>query len=160
MPDIKNIFNKTIGEAGLKKISVLVFLIVTLFTQNLLSQPFWEETNYSNFGAVRSLAVNSNGHIFAGSYYEGIFRSTDNGNSWPKVYTTDTYISSIVINSNGDIFASSYFIGSTEGIGVLRSTDNGDNWTLVNNGLTSTNVEALAFNSNGHIFAGTSEGGI
>jgi photosystem II stability/assembly factor-like uncharacterized protein len=39
---------------------------------------------------------------------------------------------------------------------VYRSTDNGESWTVVNTGLTSTDVAALAINpSNGHIFAGT-----
>jgi len=38
---------------------------------------------------------------------------------------------------------------------VYRSTDNGESWTLVNTGLTSTDVAALAVSPNFHIFAGT-----
>ena len=52
---------------------------------------------------------------------------------------------------SGDIFAGSAGCGT----GVYRSTDNGDHWTLVNNGLTSTDIAALAIDQDGHIFAGT-----
>jgi hypothetical protein len=35
---------------------------------------------------VRVLAINSSGHIFAGTYFGGgVFRSTDNGGSWTPV---------------------------------------------------------------------------
>ena len=47
------------------------------------------------------------------------------------------------------------FVG-TQGGGIFRSTDNGENWAGVNNGLTATNVRALAIDAaSGHIFAGT-----
>jgi hypothetical protein len=36
-----------------------------------------------------------------------------------------------------------------------RSIDNGETWTLVNNGLTSTDIASLAIKENGYIFAGT-----
>src|SRR5437660_3275848 len=53
-------------------------------------------------------------------------------------------------NSSGQLFV------GTQGGGVFRSTDNGEAWTGVNNGLTATNVRALAINAaTGHIFAGT-----
>jgi len=40
---------------------------------------------------------------------------------------------------------------------VFRSTNNGDSWTAVNIGLTN-DVQALAINMSGHIFAGTTSG--
>ena len=42
--------------------------------------------------------------------------------------------------------AGDVFVG-TQGGGVFRSTDDGESWTAVNNGLTGTNVRALAINS-------------
>ncbi len=54
--------------------------------------------------------------------------------------------------------AATFFAG-TDG-GVFRSSDNGDNWSPINTGLTDTDVLALAFNSNGDIFAGTNGGGV
>ena len=56
----------------------------------------------------------------------------------------------LATNPSGNVFV------GTQGGGIFRSTDNGENWTGVNNGLTATNVRALAINAvSGHIFAGT-----
>src|SRR5262245_57698647 len=52
-------------------------------------------------------------------------------------------------NSIGNIFV------GTQGGGVFRSIDNGESWTGINNGLTATNVRALAISSVDHVFAGT-----
>ncbi|MGH7454150.1 MAG: WD40/YVTN/BNR-like repeat-containing protein, partial [bacterium] len=41
---------------------------------------FWQQMNGPYGGDIRALAINSNGHIFAGG--GGIFRSTNNGDSW------------------------------------------------------------------------------
>src|SRR6266436_4364546 len=49
------------------------------------------------------------------------------------------------------------FVG-TQGGGVFRSTDNGATWIGVSNGMTDTNVRALAINSASDIFAGTFSG--
>ena len=130
---------------------ILVFSVSTLHAQD-----FWEQTSGPGGGEVQSLAINSTGHIFAGTSGGGVFRSTDNGDSWTEVNTglTNHSIRSLAINSSGDIFA-----GTDDG-GVFRSTDNGDSWTEINNGLTSAVVLSLAINSTGHIFAGTSGGGV
>jgi hypothetical protein len=55
----------------------------------------------------------------------------------------------MVSNANGYIFA------GTLGGGVFRSTNNGETWTPANNGLTATDIRALATNSAGDVFAGT-----
>src|SRR4030095_14512901 len=46
------------------------------------------------------------------------------------------------------------FVG-TQGGGVFRSIDNGESWTGINNGLTATNVRALAISPVDHVFSGT-----
>ena len=47
----------------------------------------WVEINHDVIQTdVRALAINSSGHIFAGTYFGGgVFRSTDNGDSWTPV---------------------------------------------------------------------------
>src|SRR5581483_6684128 len=60
----------------------------------------------------------------------------------------------MVSNANGDVF-----VGTLCG-SVFRSTDNAETWTAINNGLTDTNVQALAINDAGHIFAGTFSTGV
>jgi len=73
---------------------------------------------------VRALAINSSGHIFAGTYFGGgVFRSTDDGGTWTPVNNglECGNIWSLAINSSGEIFAGT--AGCQEG--VYRSTDNG-----------------------------------
>jgi photosystem II stability/assembly factor-like uncharacterized protein len=116
----------------------------------------WVEINHGVIQTdVRALAINSSGHIFAGTYPgSGVFRSTDNGDSWVPVNNglDCGNIWSLAINPSGAIFAGTAACGT----GIYRSTDEGESWTLVNTGLTSTDVAALAINdSNGTIFAGT-----
>jgi hypothetical protein len=102
---------------------------------------------------VRSLTISPNQHVFAGNFSGGIFRSTDNGESWTPVHIGSGYIvRSLAINASGHIFA-----GTNEG-GILRSTDDGGSWTAINAGLTNSDFRALAINASGHIFAGTQRG--
>jgi len=62
------------------KISLLVFIFsITISAQNICQQ-----TNGPYGGTINSLAINSNGDIFCAAYFQGIFRSTDNGENWVK----------------------------------------------------------------------------
>jgi photosystem II stability/assembly factor-like uncharacterized protein len=45
-----------------------------------------------------------------------------------------------------------------EGGGMFRSTDNGETWMEQNSGFTAFDVNAVAINSAGHIFAGAAGG--
>ena len=48
-----------------------------------------------------------------------------------------------------------YIVAGTLGGGAFRSADNGETWTPINNGLTATDIRALATNTAGDLFAGT-----
>lgn len=109
----------------------------------------WKKTGSMNF-CVYALTNNGN-NIFAGTYQQGVYRSTDNGDSWQSVNNglgNNTVIT--FCTKNNKIFA------GTEG-GIYATTNNGDNWFGVNNGLTTTMITSLT-TYNGNIFAGTSEG--
>jgi lipid-binding SYLF domain-containing protein len=135
--------------------ALIILFVVLLFEGAAQAKSdFWQQTNGPYGGEIHSLAINSSGDVFAGTFGGGVFRSTDNGNSWINTYFTNQTVV-LVINSSGDIFAGTF------GSGVFRSTDNGDTWSVINNGLTNTSVRALAINnSSGAIFAGTTFDGL
>jgi hypothetical protein len=94
-----------------------------------------------------TLAINTNGYIFAGADFVGgaggVYRFTDYGDSWAEINhdMIQTDVRSLATNSGRHIFAGTYFAGS-----VFRSTDSGDTWTPVNKGLECGNIWSLAIN--------------
>ena len=120
-------------------------------------QNFWMQTSGPQGGEGIALARNSIGHVFVGTQGGGVFRSTDNAETWTGVNNglTDTNVRALAINN-----ASGHIFGGTWSSGVFRSTDNGDSWAAVNNGLNSLSVRALVTNSGGDVFAGTFDGGV
>jgi photosystem II stability/assembly factor-like uncharacterized protein len=62
-------------------------------------------------------------NIFAGTEKNGVFRSTDNGNSWISVnYGLTNYNIRALAICGSTIFAATYDCG------IFQSTDNGDSW--------------------------------
>jgi len=100
----------------------------------------------------RSIAVNRNDYIYVGSD-DGIFRSTDNGDSWHHASSgiSNDNVRSIAINQNGFLFVGTYG-------GVFWSTDNGEYWSELNSGLTGYAVYKLSINPAGYIIASTNYG--
>ena len=87
----------------------------------------------------------------------GMFRSTDNGDSWTEQNNGFNAFdaNAVTFNSHGDVFASAAG-------GVFRSTNDGDTWTDVGTGLIPVggNVWALAMDSANYAYAGTAGGGV
>jgi photosystem II stability/assembly factor-like uncharacterized protein len=108
---------------------------------------------------VSSLLIHPNGYVFAGMWVATpsptpttpervLFRSTDNGETWANTgfYAFGGGIVYLAANSIGDIFV----VES----GISRSSDYGASWEQINSGLTDIGINAIAFNSQGHVFAG------
>jgi photosystem II stability/assembly factor-like uncharacterized protein len=91
----------------------------------------WPENAYY----VYSIAVSPVDHdiVFAGTLY-GIFRSTDQGQTWSK-RSTGYYNYRIIFapDSQSVMYSAAYS-------GVYRSTDSGMNWTLFTAGIEGSNV--------------------
>lgn len=101
---------------------------------------------HNGLGAtIIAVGVNADGVIFAGS-----FRSLNNGSTWLDL---DFYGYSWAFDSAANVYA-----GSREG--VRYSTDDGASWTMLNAGMEDEDVEALALNSQEHLFAGTRDSGV
>lgn len=94
---------------------------------------------------VPALAINSNGHILAGTV-EGIFISLNRGHTWKPMGLETLYVSEIVINKAGHIFAGTSYNG------LYRSTDNGETWLAMQ--VTNNRISSLHINNEEHVFAG------
>jgi photosystem II stability/assembly factor-like uncharacterized protein len=125
----------------------------------------WRSTNngvtwdavYGNGGdkLIYTITSTNNDLILAGGNDGQIIRSTDFGETWNLSNTgipSDAYCLNIRVSPNGLIFV------GTSNYGVYRSTDSGLSWNTVNNGLNSLDVRSISINSQGKIFAGTSNG--
>lgn len=93
----------------------------------------------------------SNGNtIFAGTN-DGVFLSTNDGNSWIKTGVSKTFVNSLAINENITV------AGTTDGI--FLSTNEGVKWTQKNSQLTELFVISTTINGS-TIFAGAISGEI
>ncbi|MDZ7343644.1 MAG: hypothetical protein ONA90_03925, partial [candidate division KSB1 bacterium] len=134
---------------------VLLGVFIFSHPHQAITQTFWQSTNGPYGDRVESLVINSYGHIFAGTTWNGIFRSIDNGNNWVHSGLNNIAITSLAIDRSGHIYA-----GGAPDHGVFRSTDNGESWSPINAGLTNRNISSLIVNTFGDVFAGTARGGI
>ncbi len=133
------------------KILFTIFALVSILGLKVKAQ--WIETSCS-YGAY-CFAVNGN-NIFAGTF-EGVYLSSNNGNTWTAMNTgipANTWIKSLAVKGD-TIFAGA--VGDYGGYGVYLSLNNGGSWTAMNTGLADTSVFALAIKGD-TIFAGTDSG--
>ena len=103
----------------------------------------WQQVNSGLLDNVSVLSIGIKGnYIFAGTLDQGMFLSTNSGNTWILTdLTRDFWVNSIEISGN-DIFA------ATTG-GVFLSTNNGSTWVARNNGLSLEGlfVKAIAISA-------------
>ncbi|MCF8306606.1 MAG: choice-of-anchor A family protein [Ignavibacteriales bacterium] len=102
---------------------------------------------------TRALAIAGN-VIFAGTWGEGIFRSSDEGATWSSSAKelSGLPVHAMEVDQAGNIFAGTF------GSQVLRSKDGGESWEQLNVGYLF--IWSLGINSQGHIYAGTYGGGV
>jgi ligand-binding sensor domain-containing protein len=156
--DIENLWKET--ESGFHETvnALIVDLNQNIFagTRNGLFVSADQGKNWSHIGLanvfISSIAIDSQGYLFAGSHKHGVYRSIDSGQNWFEMNMglEDSDINAIVINSQDEIF-----LGTESGL--FRSTNSGMEWQEANNELIYPFIDALTITSD-RIFAGTDDG--
>lgn len=104
---------------------IIIIILLLTFSKSALSQiVYWEPVFYRTVG-ITDLDIASNGNIFASSL--GVFRSTDNGESWFYAGPDDGGVIKLTIDENDVLYA-----GQSGAIpGIYKSTDYGETWNVV-----------------------------
>jgi photosystem II stability/assembly factor-like uncharacterized protein len=125
-------------------------------THNLPPTP-WKGKFYAS--TIVGIAFNQNQQVFA-STWQGVARSTDNGNTWTvaSLSSEDSvdFVRSLAVDRSGNIYA------GTNLQGVYRSRDDGLSWEQMFDRFAAApySVTAIGINANGYIFAATYGDGV
>ncbi|HEY5534030.1 MAG TPA: T9SS type A sorting domain-containing protein [Ignavibacteria bacterium] len=130
-------------------VSFLLIYNLTFNIENCISQWVQMSNGIGNDKIVNSFAILGN-NIFAGTYGNGVYLSSNNGTNWIQTSLNNQIILSLLTLEN-NIFAGTYQYG------VYLSTNNGTNWTQTS--LNNQLVWSLVSLGN-NIFAGTLFGGV
>jgi choice-of-anchor A domain-containing protein/uncharacterized repeat protein (TIGR01451 family) len=110
----------------------------------------WTRINSNmNVGWIWSLVFHNN--ILFAATEAGVYKF--NGSTWSLTSLKDIDVRTIV--SDGTLL-----VAGTWGSGVYSSSDNGTTWNQMNEDLTNTAIQALAFDKSGNLFAGTAGSGL
>ena len=112
--------------------------------------------------AASALEYLNDGSVLAGALESpstdaGIYKSTNNGNTWFNTNTFNDWnndFPDFVLDTNDDIYVS---VSGTQQ-GVYISIDSGVSWDF--KGLSNVDVFCLAIDSSGYVYAGTGSNGI
>jgi photosystem II stability/assembly factor-like uncharacterized protein len=134
------------------KIIIILFFDLLLSTILLFSQGY--DWNLINDGVtsrrIRSIYTNSSGIILFGASGEGLYKSSNDGNSWAKANNGLTNITSILAFEEN---SANYLLIATDWDGVCISTNNGDKWDKKTPEFTF--VSCIDRAKDGTIYAGT-----
>ena len=114
----------------------------------------WDSVNYMNIYRVTEVKSFNNGFTFAGTVYDGIWRSSNFGNNWIGFWYPDssTSVVSCLEKNNNDIW-SSFMNGS-----LYKSSNSGNVWKEQATGLSASTIYGIFKTSNGNILTGTTAG--
>ncbi|MCI0474073.1 MAG: T9SS type A sorting domain-containing protein [Ignavibacteria bacterium] len=127
----------------------LIIFLILLAAVRAEAQWVQVSSGLGNDTVIFALGAN-NMTLFAGTYYGGIYKSTNNGTSWTFSGAPDQFVHSLLA-SGINTYAGTEF-------GVYLSTNYGNSWVQINNGSIGLNVRGLIDFGN-NIFKGT-DGGV
>jgi len=111
---------------------------------------------------IQDISFNKYGNIYAGSQERGgaIYLSTDNGDSWTNMDTSQTFGDIINVGLDDILAVENYLLVATHS-GVAKSTDMGQSWIFITNGLRTADIIDFAYDSTSNtIYAANQSGGI
>jgi photosystem II stability/assembly factor-like uncharacterized protein len=123
----------------LKSSGVFLFGLMLAATDGVFAQDYWQPAGLDSM-SVLDLAIDSSGNVLAGG--NGLYRSTDDGNSWTQI-STYAHVRCLAVSLEGVLMAGVW------NEGLYRSSDNGSNWTRV---LSIEDPLDFAVNSKGYVF--------
>jgi hypothetical protein len=143
-----------------------------------LTSTFTHTITFRRYRTINAIAPDPAhpGYFLSGSRENGLWRTTDSGDTWTQVYAaplTNAPLFSTYDDDPADphpapvamvVFhplVSSTVYAALDGFGVISSTDSGENWTPANAGLpASATVKYLAVGSNAVLYAAAGEDGV
>jgi len=133
----------------MKRIYILVIVMLAFNMCNAQWQQTSLDTTY-----IMTLVMKGN-DIYAGTYFNGVYVSSNNGYTWVNKSSglPNNAIWSFIINDSNILAAS-------EGSGMFLSTNNGNNWNTINNGIPSNTMVWASTNNGNNIFIGTNSLGV
>jgi hypothetical protein len=104
---------------------------------------------------VVALHTTREGVLYAGSSSQGVYKSTDDGESWTQINTglTNLVISSICSDPQGNIYAATRN-------GVFKRIVSTTVWENITNGISVTDIRDLTVSKQGILYAATNGGGV
>ncbi len=93
--------------------------------------------------------INSDNHLYVMTWFNTVYRSTDDGENWEQVLQVNNTISNLFISTSDDIYV------SEQSIGIHRSTDNGASWNLINSGLINYSNYGMTEDFEGYLYVST-----
>jgi hypothetical protein len=146
------------GVNWVNKLSPNVIHSITCLAQD--TRAGQQNTWYAGTGESQGSAGGGGGASFRG---DGVFKSTDNGESWNLLPSTSNgnvqsfnsewrYVNNVAVNpSTGSVFAAASNV-------VMRSQDGGTNWNTVRSTLANATMSDVQITSTGVIYAGIPAG--
>ncbi|MFH1051920.1 MAG: T9SS type A sorting domain-containing protein [bacterium] len=144
----------------MKKIITSIIVIITWYLPLLAQEDFWVKTNGPYGAKISTIAVDtSNGFIYLATKTDGVYKSTNNGQSWMSIndnspvdpsktkMTIHTSVNCLVVGPTGTLYA------ATDSLGIFKKISNmiWSKKAVANNPI----IYCIYILSNGELLAGT-----
>lgn len=133
------------------------FVFIGTYSGLFLSSKSAENNSWRKTGAldkyIYCMGTDKYSNIYFGSD-DGLSKSTDNGDTWTKIFYPGFAIKTLAISSSNQFYA------GADGKGLYKSKDGGATWLLLNTGVTTTSIQSIICSDSLHIYISLVDGGV